>query len=153
MPRKAKKDEPENAVPVRTPPKHGTFAPESGPSGNVVVDADAPGAMAAPPIDVDPAVAKAQAKAQAKAENEKVARDVKVRATRRGHMGHRLREEGDVFIIQLDKGQKLPSWVEAVDSENVPTTPVSHSAEAKEEVVDSAGIGHTPESLVKETVK
>jgi hypothetical protein len=43
-------------------------------------------------------------KLQAKAENEKVEREVKVRATRRGYLGHKIREEGDVFVIQLGTG-------------------------------------------------
>ena len=144
--------EPEVPV-IRTPPKLATQGPESGPSGDVTVDADAPGPLAAPTDVVEPKVAKAQAKLQAQAENEAKDREVKVRATRRGYIGHKIREAGDVFILLLSKGQKLPSWVEAVASESVPTSPLSHSAEAQEEVVDSEGIGHTPESLVKEVVR
>lgn len=153
MPRKTAKKA-EAGPPVRVPPKLGTMGPESGPSGNVTVDADAPGPLAAPAEPVaEPKAAKAQEKAQAKAENEKTEREVKVRATERGYIGHKIREAGDVFFLQLGKGEKLPSWVVAEASEDVATTPLAHSAEAKEEVVDSDGIGHTPESLVKETIK
>ena len=119
--------------PVRVPPKLATQGPESGPSGDVVVDASAPSPFA-PPDETpsDPKVAKQVEKAQAKVENEKVDRAVKVRATERGYLGNKIREEGDVFIIQLAADQPAPSWVEAV-TDDVPTTPTSHSSEVKED--------------------
>jgi hypothetical protein len=147
-PRKAtggKAADAETTAPVRVPPKLGTQGPESGPSGEVVVDANAPGpASAAPEATSDPKAAKAQEKLQRQAENENVEREVKVRATRRGYLGHKIREEGDVFVIQLGKGEPLPSWVEAEPS--APTTPLSHSSEAREEFVDGDGTG-TPRDL------
>lgn len=127
-------------TPIRVPPKMGTQGPESGPTAETVVDADAPAPASEVAVPGDPKEAKAQQKLQAKAENEKAARDVKVRATRRGYLGHQLREEGDVFVLQLAKGQPLPSWVEAVP-EATATTPPTHSSEAREMVVGKDGIG------------
>jgi hypothetical protein len=148
MPRKAaaggKAAEAETTAPVRVPPKLGTQGPESGPSGEVVVDANAPGPASVTEAPADPKAAKAQEKLQKTAENEKVEREVKVRATRRGYLGHKIREEGDVFVIQLGKGEPLPSWVEAEPS--APTTPLSHSSEAREEFVGADGKG-TPRDL------
>lgn len=138
---------------MRVPPKLGTMGPESGPSGEVTVDANAPGPDAIPLAHMDERTRRAQEKAQKAAENVKGERSVKVEATARGYIGHKLREAGDVFVLQLGAGEPLPSWVEAVGDPVRPTTPVSHSSEAKEEVVDAAGIGHTPESLVKDLVQ
>ena len=136
--------------PVRVPTKMGTQGPESGPSGDVVVEASAPGASATiPDVPSDPKEAKAQEKAQAVAENSESARTVKVQANEKGFIGNRVRDAGDVFFLALKEGEELPSWVTAVASEDVPTTPLSHSSEAREEVVDAAGIGHTAQSTLK----
>jgi hypothetical protein len=139
-----KSAEAETTAPVRVPPKLGTQGPESGPSGPVVVDANAPGPASPPEAPTDPKVAKAQEKLQKQAENEKVEREVKVRATRRGYLGHKIIEPDTVFVIQLGKGEPLPSWVEAEPS--APTTPLSHSSEAREEFVGPDGTG-TPRDL------
>jgi hypothetical protein len=147
----AKKEKAAEPAPLRVPPKHGTFGPESGPSGDVVVDADAPGPFAAPDeTPADPKAAKAQEQAQAEVEDTDSERTVKVRAVKRGFIGNKIREEGDVFFLSLGESQKAPSWV--VAEPTAPTTPLSHSAEAQEEVVDSDGIGHTTESLKKDLV-
>lgn len=153
MAKKKDVETPEGAAPVRVPPKMGTAGPESGPSGDVVVDANSPGPAALPLAHADERTKAAQERLQAKATNVKADREVKVQATRRGYIGNKIREEGDVFILQLGKGEPLPSWVEAVVDPKLPTTPVSHSSEAKEEVVDAAGIGHTTESLKKDLVQ
>jgi hypothetical protein len=134
--------------PVRDPQKDSTQGPESGPSGDVVVDANAPGPFTVPdqaPLGAHNAKTRKaqqqQAKAQTTLENEKKDRAVKVTATRRGYVGNRIREEGETFIIQLEAGEKMPSWVEAA-SPDVPTSSVAHSAEAKPEFVDADGTGH-----------
>lgn len=142
---------PEAGLPVRTPAKQPTVGPESGPSGDVVVKAAEPGPFAEPVAlaHADPRTQKAQEAAQKAAEDDGKDRNVKVQATKRGFLGNKIREAGDVFFLVLDKGQTLPSWVEAVSSDDVPTTSIAHSAEAQEEVVDGSGIGHTAQSDLK----
>ena len=123
MPKQKPKQKPEEIVPI----KHGTFGPESGPYGETVIDPeDSPLAVTPEPESKED---KAQAKLQAKAENEKAARKAKVVAQRRGYIGNRIIEPGTVFVLDLEKGQKLPTWVEATD-DNAATTPLNHSAEA-----------------------
>ena len=156
----AKKDEPappestvkekpadEENPPVRTSPHMGVQGPESGPSGNVVVDATSkPPAADAPLAAEDKQLAKLQAAAQKAAEDTESARTVRVRAKQRGYIGLKIREADDVFLLQLDKGEALPRWVEVVPDENVATTPISHSSEAKPEVVGDDGIGKKVDS-------
>jgi hypothetical protein len=130
-----------DAVPVRVPPKLGTEGPESGPTGETVVDADAP----SPLSDHHPATKAAQAKqakAQKAAENVKADREVKVRVNAKGpgYIGDRLRYEGETFTLKLAAGQKFPSWVDPVDPKEA-TTPASHSAEAQVEFVAPDGSG------------
>lgn len=137
--------------PVRVPAKLGTMGPESGPSGPVTIDANAPSGLVVAETPVDAKAAKAQAKLDTVAEDEGSARTVKVIVTSQGYMG-KIRAVDEVFYLELGEGEKLPSWVKAVD-ESIPTTPLSHSAEAKEEVVDSQGIGHTTESLKKDLIQ
>jgi hypothetical protein len=139
------------APPVRVPPKLGTQGPESGPTGETVVDADAPGAGVIVEAEDTPD-AKAQAKAQQAAEDIGSERRVKVEAMKRGFIGNKVREEGDVFILALGEGEAFPSWVKVVTSDEVATTPLTHSSEAEEEYVDGEGIGHTPKSIAKDSV-
>lgn len=119
-------------TPLAVPPKQGTLGPDSGPFGETVVDADATAPVTvADTAPSDPKSARQVEKLQTKAENEKVAREVKVRATRRGYIGNRIREEGDVFVLRMESGTKLPSWVEAVTPETASTL-LAHSSEAVE---------------------
>jgi hypothetical protein len=136
----------EEQPPVRDPQKGGTQAPESGPTGDAVVDATTP----APELEADAATpaeksaARAQEKAQKQAENEAKDRSVRVRATRDGFI-NRYIVAGTVFILNLKSGESLPSWVEAVTDE-VPTSSITHSSEAKPEVVGADGVGRKIDS-------
>jgi hypothetical protein len=138
----AKKHEPEEQPERRPPKKLSTFGPESGPSGEVVIDADAPAeGVRVVEDEPDPKAARAQAKAQKLASAEGKARRVKVEVVRMGYIGHKRRRVGEVFTLDLAAGQKLPSWVKPV-ADDLPSTSIAHSAEAGEEVVDDEGKGH-----------
>lgn len=132
----------EENPPRRDQPKQGVQGPESGPTGHTVVDATglAPAAGAGAPVE-DPELVKLREKAEKVAADEKKQRTLRVRATRRGYIGLKVREEGEVFILQLDPGEKMPSWVAIEPDENVATTPLTHSSEAKSELVGEDGIG------------
>lgn len=130
--------------PVRTSPHMGVQGPESGPSGNTVVDATSPAPGSGIVGDVpaeDPKLAKLRTAAAKAGADDSKARTLRVRATRRGYIGLKIREEGDVFVLQLDAGEKMPSWVTPEPDENVATTPLSHSSEAQPEVVGEDGLG------------
>lgn len=128
--------------PVRDPAKVGVQGPESGPSGNTVVDATSPTATPATLEGAtNPELEKLREKAAKVAGDEGKARTVRVRATRRGYIGNRIREEGDTFLLQLDAGEPLPKWVAVEPDENVATTPLAHSSEAQPEVVGEDGVG------------
>lgn len=132
----------EENPPQRDPAKVGVQGPESGPSGNTVVDATSPSPIGAgPAIAEDPKLVKAREKAEKAADDIDSARTLRVRARTRGYIGNRIREAGDVFLLQLDAGEPRPKWVDLEPDENVATTPLAHSSEAQPEVVGEDGIG------------
>lgn len=141
----------EETMPRRVPAKAATFGPESGPSGDLVVDVDAP----PPPTltgTVAPVVAsekngilvEATAKDRAVAAKSK-AKTYRVRATRDGYLGLRHIKADTVFDMQWSEKEngRWPSWVmQVADPDAAATSSVAHSSEAHEEVVDDEGIGH-----------
>ena len=132
----------EENPPRRDQPKQGVQGPESGPTGHTVVDATSPApTLGAGAPAADPEVTKLRVAAEKAAANLDEPRTVRVRAKTRGYIGLKIREEGDVFVLQLDKGEPLPKWVVIEPDENVATTPVTHSSEAQSEVVGEDGIG------------
>ena len=117
--------------PIAVPPKMGTQGPESGPfPTEVIIDADAPGVGAK--VQDEAVLSKSEKAGAKKLDAEKSEREVKVIATKRGFLGNRIKEAGDVFTIQLGKGEVAPTWVKPVDDAAAPTPP-SHSSEAKPE--------------------
>lgn len=134
----------EAPAPVRDPQHNPSQAPESGPSGDQVVNVPAtpPEPEAATPLARKEQ--KAQERLQAKAENVNVARSVKVRAVKRGFI-NRVIEADTVFVLALAEGEPLPTWVVAVD-DSVVTSSLAHSSEAQPEVVGADGVGRKVDS-------
>lgn len=148
----AQKPSHDNETPRRPPKKLATMGPDSGPSGDLVVDIDAKPAGTTAPIianekDGRLVEAAAEGKKGAKAKKSN-AKKYRVQATKPGWLGLRYIPADTVFDMLWSKEENgnWPSWVVELADDSTPTASTAHSAEAAEEFVDDDGIGHAASS-------